>query len=95
MKLGKVVGAVVATTDVAGIDRPSYLLVEPCDTAGRSKGRALIAMDLVGAGPDNIVIVAEGSSTRQTPLTDKKAVDAVIVGLVDRIDVANRRGGHP
>jgi microcompartment protein CcmK/EutM len=88
--LARVAGTVVATESVDGIDRPTYLIVDPCDAAGRGSGKHLVALDTVGAGFDEIVLVAQGSSARQTTASDKKAVDAVIVGIVDIVEEASR-----
>ena len=52
------------------------LLVRPLDEEGRETGNALVAADAVGAGPDEIVLIASGSSARQTEATDKRPVDA-------------------
>lgn len=90
MQLARVAGTVVATESVDGIDRPTYLIVDPCDAAGRGSGTHLVALDTVGAGFDEIVLVAQGSSARQTAASDKKAVDAVIVGIVDIVEEASR-----
>ena len=46
----------------------------------------MIALDIVGAGRGEIVLVSQGSSTRQTPGTIDKPVDALIVGIVDSVD---------
>lgn len=89
MQLARVAGTVVATRKVDGIDRPTYLVVDPCDPHGRGSGKHLVALDTVGAGFDEIVLLAQGSSARQTAASDKTAVDAVIVGIVDRVDHAS------
>ena len=90
MQLARVTGTVVATRKVDGIDRPTYLVVEPCDVHGVGGGKHVVALDTVGAGFDEIVLVAQGSSARQTAPTDKKAVDAVIVGIVDLVEEARK-----
>ena len=91
MQLARVTGTVVATRSVDGVDRPTYLIVDPCDTSGRGGGeKQLVALDTVGAGFDEVVLVAQGSSARQTQVSDKKAVDAVVVGIVDLVDEASQ-----
>lgn len=90
MQLAKVLGTVVATVRDDGVDRPKYLLVEQCDTSGDGKQKYLVALDTVGAGPEEIVLLAQGSSARQTALTHKKAIDAVIVGIVDSVEDRGR-----
>ncbi|MFP4430375.1 MAG: EutN/CcmL family microcompartment protein [Spirochaetota bacterium] len=89
MTLGRVVGTVVATTRGDTLAEPRFLLVEPCDEAGSVVGDAVVALDLVGAGPGEVVIFAKGSSCRWTHETDDEPVDVLIMGIIDSID----RGG--
>ncbi|MFP4638177.1 MAG: EutN/CcmL family microcompartment protein [Spirochaetaceae bacterium] len=90
MQLARVSGTVVASKNADGVDRPTYLIVDPCDTQGQGSGKHLVALDTVGAGFEEIVLVAQGSSARQTARSDKKAVDAVIVGVVDTVEEARK-----
>jgi microcompartment protein CcmK/EutM len=82
-----VVGTVVTSTVDDGVSRPKYLLVEPADHTGSGGGSQIIALDVVGAGPGELVVLAQGSSARQTPQTDKTAIDAVIAGIVDAVNL--------
>jgi microcompartment protein CcmK/EutM len=50
----------------------------------------LVAVDLVGAGVEEIVIISQGSSARQTEITHQKPVDCVIVGIVDMVEEHNK-----
>ncbi len=63
------------------------MLVRPLDDAGRETGSVLVAADAVGAGVEEVVLIASGSSARQTQQTDKRPVDAVIMAIVDSWDV--------
>ena len=83
MQLAKVVGTVVASKKESSIEGIKLLLVRALDEEGRPTGPHLVAADVVGAGPDEIVLVASGSSARQTSLTEKRPVDAVIMAIVD------------
>ena len=83
MQLAKVVGTVVATRKEASVEGLKLLLVRPVDEQGNEHGNHLVAADAVGAGPEEIVLVASGSSARQTQATDKRPVDAVIMAIVD------------
>jgi len=83
MVLAKVVGTVVATQKEASIEGLKLLLVRPLDERGRETGSHVVAADAVGAGLDEVVLVASGSSARQTLLTDKRPVDAVVMAIVD------------
>lgn len=86
MILGKVVGTVVSTRRADGIDAPRYLLVDPCDHHGNRKNDALVALDMIGARHDEMVLLCQGSPCRQTQLTDNKPFDALIAAIVDEVD---------
>ncbi|NCO53800.1 MAG: ethanolamine utilization protein EutN [Bacteroidetes bacterium CG02_land_8_20_14_3_00_31_25] len=86
MNLAKVVGTVVSTVKNDGIEGSRYLLLEKCNQSGEKKGNYLVALDLVGAGNDELVFVAESTSARETPITANKPVDAIIIGIIDLID---------
>jgi microcompartment protein CcmK/EutM len=88
MQLAKVVGTVVATQKETTLDGLKLLLVRPVDESGKEGGNPLVAADAVGAGIDEIVLIAAGSSARQTRLTDKRPVDAVVMAIVDSVSVA-------
>lgn len=86
MILGKVVGTIVSSTINDGMTGSRYLLIEKADQFGKKKGDFLVALDIVGAGYDELVMVTEGSPSRETLLTTNKPLDALIVGIVDLID---------
>ena len=50
----------------------------------------MVAVDSVGAGEGEVVLVATGSSSRMTSFTKDKPVDAVIMGIVDKLDVSDK-----
>ena len=83
MQLAKVVGTVVASQKETSLEGLKLLLVRTVDEEGRETGVHLVAADAVGAGPEEMVLIASGSSARQTRLTDKRPVDAVIMAIVD------------
>lgn len=86
MILAKVVGTVVCSTNTCAIDGAKFLLVEKTNQHAQGKGDYVVALDLVGAGPNEMVYISESSSARETVLTFNKPVDAVIVGIIDMID---------
>ena len=86
MILARVLGSIVATVRADNIEGPNYFIVEPCTPAGTACGSGIVALDLVGAAPDEFVLVSQGSSTRQTVVTKDKPVDAVIMGIVDIVE---------
>jgi ethanolamine utilization protein EutN/carbon dioxide concentrating mechanism protein CcmL len=87
MQLARVVGSVVATRKEESLTGLRLLLVRPVDEEGKPGATLLVAADAVGAGPDEVVLVASGSSARQTLATDKRPVDAVVMAIVDSWDV--------
>jgi len=87
MTLGKVVGTVVATRKEQTLDGLRFMLVRPVDAEGLETGGFVVAADAVGAGPGEMVLVASGSSARQTQATNNRPVDAVIMAIVDTWEV--------
>jgi microcompartment protein CcmK/EutM len=87
MQLARVVGTVVSTRKEATLEGLKLMVVRPIDDEARAVGQPLVAADAVGAGPDEIVLIASGSSARQTRATDKRPVDAVIMAIVDSWDI--------
>ncbi len=87
MKLGKVIGSVVATRKDPSLDSSKLLVVESLDEAAQRDGGYVIAVDSVGAGSGEIVLYASGSSARQTEVTKDRPVDAVIMAIVDSFEV--------
>jgi microcompartment protein CcmK/EutM len=83
MQLAKVVGTVVASQKETSLEGLKLLLVRPVDEEGREIGNHVVAADAVGAGPEEMVLIAAGSSARQTRMTDKRPVDAVVMAIVD------------
>lgn len=83
MQLCKVVGTVVATCKEPTLEGLKLMLVRQVDTEGRETGGFVVAADAVGAGPDEYVLIAAGSSARQTTATNNRPVDAVIMAIVD------------
>jgi ethanolamine utilization protein EutN len=89
MNLGKIVGTVVATRKEASMDGLKFMLVKHLDPEGKETGGHVIAADAVGAGPDEIVLIATGSSARQTLATQNRPCDAVIMAIVDSWEIGN------
>ncbi len=83
MQLAKVVGTVVSTRKESSLEGLRLMMVRPVDEEGKPTGQHIVAADAVGAGPEEIVLIAAGSSARQTRMTDKRPVDAVIMAIVD------------
>jgi carbon dioxide concentrating mechanism protein CcmL len=90
MLLGKVVGTVVATQKETTLEGLKFLIVKAIDDRGEPTGATVVAADSVGAGVDEYVLYASGSSARQTRVTDKRPVDAVIMAIVDQWEVGGQ-----
>jgi carbon dioxide concentrating mechanism protein CcmL len=86
MILGKVVGTIVSNTINDGMKGSRYILIDKTDQYGKNKGDYLVALDILGVAKNELVLVTEGSPSRETPLTANKPVDALIVGIVDKVD---------
>lgn len=93
MFVAKVTGSLVATQKIDTMVGHKLLLVEPYrldpDTrqALVTTGRTFVAVDTLGAGVGEFVLVTQGSSARQTPETSKLPIDAVVIGIVDQVHV--------
>jgi len=90
MFLGKVVGTLVATQKEASLNGLKFLVVRRLSVANEDERGYVVAADAVGAGLGEVVMVATGSSARQTVMTDKRPCDAVIMAIVDSWDVDGR-----
>jgi microcompartment protein CcmK/EutM len=87
MLLGKVIGTVVATQKEESVRQLRLMLVRHLDADLTATQNLVVAADAVGAGVGEVVLYAQGSSARQTVWTDKRPVDAVIMAIVDTIEV--------
>ena len=94
MMIAKVTGSLVATQKVETMTGQKLMLVElfRLDPGTRasliSSGRVLVAVDTVGAGLGEMVLITQGSSARLTPETKNLPVDTVIIGILDTVHVA-------
>ena len=86
MKLARVVGTVVSTINAPDLDDRSLLLCDLLDPSGALAGGYLIAVDSVGAGAGEIVLILdEGNSARQVLGAPGAPIRTVIVGIVDDV----------
>ena len=90
MTLCKVVGTVVATRKDEKLTGSKLLVVQEIDLDCNLKDRFYIAVDSVGAGTGEVVLIATGSSARYTAVTRDKPVDAAIIAIVDIIEVGGQ-----
>ena len=98
MFIAKVIGNVVSTQKIAKFRVMKLLLVQPyINKEGKLQisGSSVVAVDGVGAGVGECVLFTQGSSARLTPTTKDAPVDAVIVGIVDTIEVGGATVAKP
>ena len=86
MILARVIGTVWATRKDEKMNGLKLQIVRPVDLKYKDKEGFLVAVDAVGAGVGEIVLIVQGSSARQTKITENKPVDATIMAIVDKLD---------
>lgn len=97
MFLARVEGSVVATKKDPSMSGRKLLLVRPQlvddkdPTKFRSGSNTIVAVDSVGAGLGELVMFCQGSSARLAPNLKDAPVDAVIIGIVDTVDVLGQQ----
>lgn len=92
MKLGRVRGSVVATIRVPDLEGRRLLLCDLLTESGGDTGAYTIAVDAVGAGSgERVLILDEGNSARQVLHAPDAPIRAVVVGVVDQVEVADSR----
>ena len=88
MYLGRVIGTVVSTSKNESLIGMKLLVVEKLTERLEREGSSEIAVDSVGAGTGEIVIVCNGSSARYVFGNGSAPVDTSIVGIVDSVEVS-------
>lgn len=92
MQIAKVTGTLVSTSKAEKLSGLKMLIVQPLDIETmKEKGGLIVAIDAVGAGEGEVVMLVGGSSSRQTAITDGKPVDMSIVAIIDHIDIKGER----
>ncbi len=87
MLIAKVIGTTVSTIKDEKIVGRKLLILRQTDEKGIPIGKPYVAVDTVNAGVGDLVLTAHGSSARQTKITDKRPVDAVIMAMIDSLEV--------
>ena len=87
MLIARVIGTTVSTIKDEKITGQKLLVMRQTDETGKSIGKPYVAVDTVGAGVGELVLTASGSSARQTTLTKDRPVDAVIMAVIDSLEV--------
>lgn len=87
MIIGKVAGTVVATRKSENLVGMKFLVVQKYKMDGTPSADYVVALDAVGAGAEEMVMVVTGSSARLTSRTEGKPTDATIIGIIDTIQL--------
>jgi ethanolamine utilization protein EutN len=90
MRIALVIGSTISTIKDASISGRKLLIVRNTDTAGKMTGEPYVAVDTVSSGAGDLVLVTDGSSARYTSQTTNAPVDAVIVGVIDSLELSGK-----
>lgn len=86
MIVAQVIGSAVATLKHDSLKSTKLLLLKRADAHGLAVGEVFLAVDLVGAGEGELVVVSQGSSARMATSQNASAIDAAIVGILDSLE---------
>src|SRR5436309_14945291 len=96
MQIARVVGAVVSTQKHSKFEGAKLLLVQPLNLDDTPRGAALLAVDSVGAGVrEKVLIVLEGRAAGEALGRKAAPVDDAIVGIIDHVELAGQQGAVP
>ncbi len=87
MLIARVIGTTVSTIKDEKLAGRKLLIVRQTDERGTAVGKPFVAIDTVDAGVGDLVLTAAGSSARQTNITRDTPVDAVIMAMIDSLEV--------
>lgn len=88
MLIARVIGTVVATRKHERLVGSKIQVVQPLEPRGQTpSGEPFVAIDAVGAGVGELVVVVLGSSARHAADDDRIPVDATIIGIIDQVDI--------
>ena len=90
MQIGRVVGTVVATQKNKKLEGAKLLLVQPMGLDDQPRGAAVLAIDSVGAGVgEKVLLVIEGKAAGDALGKKGAAVDAAIIGIIDEVEYSD------
>jgi len=87
MLIARVIGSTVSTIKDEKLVSRKLLILRQTDERGEPVGKPYVAVDTVDAGAGDLVLTAAGSSARQTAITKDTPVDAVIMAVIDSLEV--------
>jgi microcompartment protein CcmK/EutM len=90
MLIARVVGDVVSTIKDDKMVGRKLLIIREVTAENEIVGKPIVAVDTVDAGTGDVVLVAQGSSARQTNVTKETPTDAVIMAIVDSLEIQGK-----
>jgi microcompartment protein CcmK/EutM len=87
MRIAKVIGTTISTIKDEKLSGRKLLILRETDETGTAYGKPYVAVDTLDAGIGDLVLTAHGSGGRQTTLTKNSPVDAVIMAVIDHLEV--------
>lgn len=87
MLIAKVIGTTVSTIKDEKLTGRKLLILRQADETGAPFGKPYVAVDTLDAGIGDLVLTAHGSSGRMTELTQNRPIDAVIMAVIDHLEV--------
>jgi microcompartment protein CcmK/EutM len=90
MLIARVIGTTVSTVKDEKLTGRKLLIVQQTDEAGNPAGKPYVAVDTVDAGEGDLVLTCAGSSARQTNITKDTPVDAVVMAVIDSLEVEGK-----
>jgi microcompartment protein CcmK/EutM len=90
MLIARVIGTAVSTIKDEKLEGRKLLVLQQTDEFGKGSGKPFVAIDSVDAGVGDLVLTAAGSSARQTTITKDRPVDAVIMAVIDSLEVEGK-----
>lgn len=90
MRVARVIGSAVSTIKSESLRGSKLMLVQPASVTDELIGEPFVAIDAVGAGVGELVLISEGSAARFTEFTTATPVDAVIMAILDSLEVEGK-----
>jgi len=87
MRIGVIIGTVVATRKCESMVGNKLLLTQPVNIKREAIGEPFVAVDAVGAGVGDFILYATGTASRNSVQKPKSSIDASIIGIVDNVDI--------
>ncbi len=90
MLIAKVIGTTISTIKDEKLTGRKLLILRQADETGTPFGKPYVAVDTLDAGIGDLVLTAHGSSGRMTDLTQNRPIDAVIMAVIDHLEVGGK-----